>query len=135
MLNTLKETLLASIGAVAFKKDRLKKIIEDMVDKGDLTADQGDNLFETLVTRGRQESEEISSRVCGELNSMRELLPVSRKEFQQLENRVRALELGGAVSSAAAGGPEPESFTGGAGADAAVDLPEEYPGEALPPRE
>ena len=56
MLNTLKETLLASIGAVAFKKDRLKKIIEDMVLKGDLTADQGDNLFETLVTRGRQES-------------------------------------------------------------------------------
>ena len=126
MLNTLKDTLLASIGAVAFKKDRLKKIIEDMVLKGDLTEDQGENLFETLIARGRHESEEISSRIYREVQSIRELLPVSRREFQDLEARVRALE-------SVAMMPSSESVAGSAADEGG--MPSEYPGEALPPRE
>lgn len=117
MLNTLKETFLASIGAVAFKKDRLKRIIEDMVIKGDLTEDQADNVFETLVSRGRQESEEISGRIYSELHSIREMLPVSRREFQDLAARVSALE------------------SREMGASTATGMPTEFPGEALPPRE
>jgi polyhydroxyalkanoate synthesis regulator phasin len=131
MLNTLKDTLLASIGAVAFKKDRLKKIIEEMVIKGDLTEDQADNLFDTLISRGRQESEEISGRIYRELNSIRELLPVSRREFQDLEARVLALEPGGMGTSGMGTSGMGASATGSSDE---VDMPSEYPGEALPPR-
>ena len=60
MLNSLKKTLLASLGVIAFTHDKLRKVIDELVARGELTREQGRTLFETLVSRGEEEREEIS---------------------------------------------------------------------------
>ena len=142
MFETLKKTLLASLGAIAFNKDKLQQLIDDLVARGELTREQGMKLFDTLINRGQVESEEISSKIYSEVQSLRDFFPVSRKDFLRLEARVEALEQethaqAGAGSGAAAG-PEPSPAADAAatpGSAAAGSLPLEYPGEALPPRE
>ncbi len=124
MFDTLKKTMLASLGAVAFNKDRLKSLIEDLVARGEISREQGATLFDTLISRGQAESEEISAKLCSEVQSLKDYLPVQRKDFQALEARVKAIE-------AFVGLENNESET----SDSDSDAPEEFPGEALPPRE
>lgn len=119
MFDTLRKTLLASLGAVAFNKDRLKSLIEDLVARGEISSEQGKTLFETLISRGQEESEEISARMFTELQNLKEHLPAQRKDLQALEARVAALEASSGTP------PAPETPPG---------APEEFPGEALPPR-
>lgn len=134
MFDVLKKTLLASLGAIAFNKDRLKSFIDDLVARGDLSREQGKRVFDDLVRRGQEESEEISDRIYGELLSFRDLLPASRREVQRLEARVAALEehtgtAEGAGSQAESGDSDRESAS-----DAScTELPVEHSGEALSP--
>ena len=90
MFDVLKKTLLASLGAIAFNKDRLKSLIDDLVARGELSREQGKRVFDDLVRRGQEESEEISDRIYGELLSFRDLLPASRREVQRLEAMCRS---------------------------------------------
>lgn len=93
VLDALKKTLLASLGVVAFTRDKLQAIVKDLVDRGELTSEQGRKLLEELVERGRRENEEISDLLAREMQHVLERLPfVSRTEFDALAERVRKLE-------------------------------------------
>ncbi len=136
MFDVLKKTLLASLGAIAFNKDRLKSFIDDLVARGELSREQGKRVFDDLVRRGQEESEEISDRIYGELLSFRDLLPASRREVQRLEARVAALEEH--TGTAEETGSKAES--GDSGRDSESDAsssepPVEHPGEPLSPRD
>ncbi len=75
---------------------------------------------------GQEESEEISSRFFAELQSIRDLFPITKREMQKLVERVEKLE---ALVLPREAGPEPA-----AKAASASPLPFEDSGEALPPR-
>lgn len=135
-MNSLKKTLLASLGVIAFTHDKLRKVIDELVVRGELTREQGTTLFETLVSRGEEEREEITSRLGGGLadenGSLRDILPTTRAEFQKLVVRVERIEarigLDAVVTSS---GAEPSA----AAEPPSAALPSEEPGEALPPRD
>lgn len=128
MFSSLKKTLLASLGAVAFTRDRLQQAIDDLVARGAITREQGKKVFENLIARGEEESEELSRRILGEVQGWKELFPVTRRDFHKLIERVERLEAGTGIGGMAAGGE-----TGGASAPSPASLPQEHPGEALPP--
>lgn len=134
MLSSLKKTVLASLGAIAFTQEKLKKVIDDLVTRGELTREQGKKLLHTLIERGSEESEEISARILSETQSLRDLFPVSRGEFQKLVDRVQRLE-----SLHFGTEKEDESAAAPAAAATAAEeppaMPVEFPGEALPPRD
>lgn len=125
MLGTLKRTLLAGLGLVAFSHEKLKSVIDELVSRGEITRDQGVKLFDTLVKRGEEESEEISDRLVSETRNLRDLFPATRSEFQRLVERVEALELrlrrdGGSGDSGSADpvAPEPDPAATAAAATA-----------------
>ncbi|MBI4584622.1 MAG: hypothetical protein HY717_11460 [Planctomycetes bacterium] len=125
MLDSLKKTFLASLGAVAFSHDKLKQIIDELIAKGELTREQGKKLLDTLISRGREEGEEISTKFFAELQSIRDLFPITKREMQKLVERVEKLEALVLSREAAAKAAAPVT---------ASPLPFENPGEALPPR-
>ncbi len=133
MLDSVKKTLLAGLGAVAFTHDKLRSVIDDLVERGELTAAQGRKLFDTLVERGQEQSDELASGILGESRSIRDLLPVTRLELHKVVERVEKLEarLGMSTPPATEDGARADEGMAGAGATP----PFEYPGEALPPRD
>jgi polyhydroxyalkanoate synthesis regulator phasin len=105
MLEPLKKTLLATLGIIAFSKDRLQKLIHELVERGEITRDQGKRLFDHLAERGDAESQGLVERWMGELQALLGRSPVvSRSEFRSLAERVSALE-GGASGAGEAHGP------------------------------
>ena len=100
MLDPLKNTFLASLGLAAFAQEKLQQAIKELIDRGEMTKEQGKKLVELFMTRGEGESSDLSSRFARELGRVLERTPlVSRHEFDQLAERVRVLE----------GGSPPES--------------------------
>jgi polyhydroxyalkanoate synthesis regulator phasin len=106
MLEPFKKTLLASLGIVAFTREKLTRLIQDLVERGELTREQGKKVVDLLVERGDAEGRNLVERLSDEFERWLGGGPVvTRKEFRQLEERVRALE---SASSRPAGGPMPE---------------------------
>lgn len=121
MLTSLKRTLLAGVGAIAFSHNKLKATIDELVARGELSSSQAKILLETLIRRGEEESEEISGRLLTEARSFRDLLPTTKFEFEKLAQRVRRLE--------DHAGLEPDE------SESPEGLPVEEPGDGLPPSE
>ena len=93
MLVTVKNSLLASLGLVAMAQEKLQACIKDLVDKGEITKDQGKKLVDAFLAKGEKEGKELSDKIAREVARWLERTPVvSRQEFRKLEAQVRALE-------------------------------------------
>jgi polyhydroxyalkanoate synthesis regulator phasin len=109
MLQSLKTTLLASLGVVAFTREKLNRLVQELVEQGELTSEQGKRVLEALVKRGDDEGKQLMERVSQEVERwLGEGPVVARGQFQSLEERVRALE---SRMDAARGGESPGAAT------------------------
>ena len=83
-MDPLKNILLAGLGAMSYTTDRLKGAIQGLVDKGDLTREQGERVISEWVARGEQETGKISDRVGDEVKKVLERLSmVTREELRR----------------------------------------------------
>ncbi|MGQ9591449.1 MAG: phasin family protein [Planctomycetota bacterium] len=121
MIDTLRNSILVGLGAVAFGQEKLRAALDELVERGELTAEQGRKLLEEFVRRGREESRTLLAGLAAEISRLPERMPVVlRREYARLESRVEELErrLGVAPSEGAGpplGSPEgPAPSSGGA---------------------
>ena len=93
MIDALKKTLLAGVGAAIVTKEKVEVALSDLVNQGKLSASDAKALAEKIAADGRREFEEasaqISSKVHDLLNRSNE---TTLERLNQLEARVRALE-------------------------------------------
>ena len=93
MLENVKNSLLASLGLVAMAQEKLQECVKDLVDKGELTKEQGKRLVDAFVERGKKEAQDFPEKMAREASRLIEKSPmVSRQEFRKLQERVRLLE-------------------------------------------
>ena len=67
MLDPLKKTILASLGVVGFTKEKLDRLIQDLVDRGELTREQGQKVVEVLLAKGGAEGRNLADQICAEV--------------------------------------------------------------------
>ncbi len=92
-MDALKNLLLAGLGAVGYSQDKLKEVVSTLIDRGQLTREQGEKVITEWVDRGKEEQERVTDRVGEELKSVISKLPViMRDEFEALQARVEELE-------------------------------------------
>ncbi|MCE5334773.1 MAG: hypothetical protein LLG06_09285 [Desulfobacteraceae bacterium] len=99
MLEALKKSIYAGIGAAALTRDKIRAATKKYVDEGKLTADEAERLAEDLAKTGEREVEDINAKMQSYFKKFSESVEVVRKkEFLELKARVDALEekLGGA---------------------------------------
>ena len=93
-------TFLAGMGAAALTKDRIQELVEELVSKGQMNAEEGREVVERLVARSREEAKAALKKADASLhNAYRGLGLGSRQDLEdlalrieQLERRVRLLE-------------------------------------------
>lgn len=96
----IERTFLAGMGAAALTKDRIQDLVEELVDRGQINAEEGRDVVERLVARSRDEARTVLKRADSSLRgAYRELGLGSRKDveemvlrIEQLEHRVKLLE-------------------------------------------
>jgi polyhydroxyalkanoate synthesis regulator phasin len=93
MIDTIKKTLLAGVGAAIVTKEKIEASLGDLVKQGKVSAAEARTMAEKIATDGRAEYETLSQQL-GE--RFRELLARDTERLQSrltnLEARVAALE-------------------------------------------
>ncbi|MCX6938492.1 MAG: hypothetical protein NTU80_11455 [Verrucomicrobia bacterium] len=103
MIETIKKTLLAGVGAAVITKEKVQDALDDYVRQGKIKADDARIIAEKIAERGRREFEELghqASAKAAELFNKHDTAVTAR--LAALEARVAALE---AASSAPASAP------------------------------
>lgn len=108
MIETIKKTLLAGVGAAIVTKEKVQDALEDYVRQGKIKADDAKIIAEKIAERGRREFEELSAQASAKASELfqKNDSAVSAR-LAALEARVAALEAAAAPASAPTRNGEP----------------------------
>lgn len=93
MIEAIKKTILAGIGATVVTKEKIEVALKDLVEKGKVTADEASELASKIAEDGRKEWEASSKELSEQVKGLMEKADYARRsEVKALEERVRQLE-------------------------------------------
>ena len=104
MIDTIKKTLLAGVGAAVITKDKVEAALGDYVKQGKVSAAEARQMAEKIAEQGRQEFDALSHDLNEKLRD--KIAGFDRKtqdRIAALEARVAALE----AAAVAKAGPPP----------------------------
>jgi polyhydroxyalkanoate synthesis regulator phasin len=86
MIDVIKKTLLAGVGAAVITKEKVESALGDFVKQGKVTADEARTMAQKIADQGKQEFEEASQSLNAKI---RDLL---KRTDEQTQARIAALE-------------------------------------------
>lgn len=93
MIDLLKKTILAGVGAAVITKDKIEGTLDDFVRQGKVNANDAKIMAEKIADQGRKEFDELASdlneRIAGALDRK---TTEHEARIAALEDRVKALE-------------------------------------------
>ncbi len=93
MIDLIKKTLLAGIGATVVTKEKIEAALQDLVKQGKVSTDEATTLASKLAEDGRKEWENTSHDLSERIRDLLAKADYARKsEVAQLERRVQLLE-------------------------------------------
>jgi polyhydroxyalkanoate synthesis regulator phasin len=93
MIDLIKKTLLAGVGAAVVTKDTLEKTMDQFVREGKLSAGDARIMAEKIAEQGRREFDEVCAKLGSKLRDVTARTDESTAaRLAALEQRVRALE-------------------------------------------
>ncbi len=106
MIDLIKKTLLAGVGAAVVTKEKVEDTLNDFVRQGKVKADDARIIADKIAEQGRKEFEDVSHKLAAKLSDV-----VSRggdktdERVAVLEQRIRDLEAKLATPPTRAGEP------------------------------
>jgi len=93
MSELLHKILYAGIGLAALSEQKAKEIVADLEKRGEISAEEGKKLAQEIVDKARHHGEQVRKLISEEVEKLSgKLKIVSRREFDDLQQRVSALE-------------------------------------------
>ena len=93
MINELKNLFLAGIGSAAYTYEKAAKLIEEMVEKGKITVDEGKQLSEELKKTVIAKKEDIKPINKNDLLSiLKDMNLASKEDISSINERLNKLE-------------------------------------------
>jgi len=93
MLELIKKSLLAGLGAVAITKEGLEKVTQKLVEEGKISAEEAQEFTEEVMKEGEKRGKEFQEKVAQTVKSVIEKLNlVPHSDFEELKARVEELE-------------------------------------------
>ncbi|HTT56480.1 MAG TPA: hypothetical protein VMF63_05185 [Opitutaceae bacterium] len=93
MIDLIKKTLLAGVGATIITKDKVEEALQDYIRQGKVSAGDARIMAEKIAEQGRKEFELMSGELAAKLKQLAEKADLSHKaRVEALEARVKKLE-------------------------------------------
>ncbi len=93
MLEQLKKSLYTSFGFAILTKEKIEKMVDDLVEKGKLSEKEGKAFVEELVSKSRESSQEFENKINEKVReSLKKMEMVTQDDLKSLERRVAKLE-------------------------------------------
>jgi polyhydroxyalkanoate synthesis regulator phasin len=93
MIDLIKKTLLAGVGAAVVTKEKAEAALEDFVRQGKVTAGDAKIMAEKIAEQGKKEFEEVSQTLTAKIKQALDRSDAATlKRLEELEQRVLVLE-------------------------------------------
>ena len=93
MLDILKKTVLAGIGATVTTKERVESVLEDLVEKGKISTQEARDMAEKIAAEGKSEFEQARREASDAFSDMiRKANFATQNDLKALEARIEKLE-------------------------------------------
>jgi len=93
MLETVKKTIQASVGAVVLTRERVRQTLDRLVQEGKLSTEEAERIADRIIRDGKKELKGLEEKMVSLMQKgLRNLDFVSKEEFEALKERVDALE-------------------------------------------
>jgi len=93
MIDLIKKSLLAGVGAAVITKEKVEQAFDDFVREGKVSAADARIMAEKIAEQGRREFDEVSAKLGSKLRDVVAAAEGSTQErIAALEERVRVLE-------------------------------------------
>ncbi len=93
VLEMIRNSLLASLGAAVVTKEKVEEATRRWVDEGKISRDEAERLAQDLVESGRHQLEDIQEKISETVRKGLDNFDIgSKKEFKELKARVEDLE-------------------------------------------
>ncbi len=103
MIDTIKKTLLAGVGAAVLTKDKVEAALSDFVKQGKVSATEAREMAEKVTAEGRQEFETLSSDLSKRIHErFAGIDQRAQQRLDALELRVAVLEQAAATAASEA---------------------------------
>jgi len=85
--------MLIGIGAADLAADRLKQMVDDFVERGEISVEEGKKLYSELISRADEQRKSTNERIRNQIRDMlKELGVADRTQIAVLESRIDSLE-------------------------------------------
>jgi polyhydroxyalkanoate synthesis regulator phasin len=85
----LEKAYLAGLGAFSVTKDKAKEIVDELVEKGKITAEEAPKIIKDLVAKAEESRKAIEDRIDkGVENTVNKLNLATKKDIQDLEKKL-----------------------------------------------
>jgi len=94
MIETLKKTILAGLGAAVVTKDKVQEGLEDLVKQGKISAAEAASMAEKMAEEGRKEFDKASAKLGEKVREVVSSYSDGKNlaRIEALEARIAALE-------------------------------------------
>lgn len=93
MVDQLKKALLAGLGSAAYTYEKASKVIDEMVDKGKITLDEGKELSQELKLNIKEKSDNFKPATKKDiLDILKEANFATKDEILDIKSRLTKLE-------------------------------------------
>ncbi|MGP4071233.1 phasin family protein [Piscibacillus sp. B03] len=81
------------LGLASASKEQVNRVMDELIDKGELTKEESDHLLKELKRKGEQSQKQLDDKVKKQLKTYLDELEVPTKtDMEKLEERIRKLE-------------------------------------------
>ncbi|PIP13359.1 MAG: hypothetical protein COX49_02290 [bacterium (Candidatus Stahlbacteria) CG23_combo_of_CG06-09_8_20_14_all_40_9] len=92
MLDFIKKSLLAGIGFTSLAEEKVRKVVDTWIEKGELTEEEGKKLFREIVDKGKKNVKDLEEKITKEVSKLlKKANLVTREEIDKLSERVDKL--------------------------------------------
>jgi len=92
MAGLIEKSILAGVGMFALTRDKVVRLVDDLVKEGAVAPEESRRLVDKLVARGEEEREELRKMVRQEVDKARSgVTPASRQDIEELNRKIDEL--------------------------------------------
>ncbi|QGT99567.1 hypothetical protein SYNTR_0974 [Candidatus Syntrophocurvum alkaliphilum] len=92
-MDFMKKALYLGIGAITLTKEKAEKLINDLVEKGEMNRDEAKQFVDEMLKKGEEEKKELRTIINNEINNVKnETGIITRTDLEKLEKRIAEIE-------------------------------------------
>ena len=92
MAGLVEKSLLLGLGVLTLTRDKVVQFVGKLIEEGEVKPEEAPSIVDRLVTRGKEEREELRRVVKQELDNARASVPrASRKDIEDLSQKIDEL--------------------------------------------